>query len=156
MRPLFFCCSYFYKIVWQRKKCFCLWLLSINSCCLFVSQKLQKTSAIHATCCAKRWTRFSSSREARLMTSDKNSGQRKLLLTIFNEASPWIHVRFSFYVWSRNAQTSMKPNAAENSEILSEETSEGVKLMKDEAINGEYGLVINGHSLVRQDAPWWN
>uniref|UniRef100_A0A3Q2ZKX6 Phospholipid-transporting ATPase n=1 Tax=Kryptolebias marmoratus TaxID=37003 RepID=A0A3Q2ZKX6_KRYMA len=47
----------------------------------------------------------------------------------------------------RNAQTSMKPNAAENPVILSEEAGEGVKLIKDEVVNGEYGLVINGHSL---------
>ncbi|XP_013870106.1 phospholipid-transporting ATPase ID isoform X2 [Austrofundulus limnaeus] len=47
----------------------------------------------------------------------------------------------------RNAQTSMKPSAAENSVFLPEEKGEGVKPMKDEVVNGEYGLVINGHSL---------
>nr|XP_054586291.1 phospholipid-transporting ATPase ID isoform X1 [Nothobranchius furzeri] len=47
----------------------------------------------------------------------------------------------------RNAQTSMKPSATENSGASPEETSESVKLVKDEAVSGEYGLVINGHSL---------
>ncbi|XP_061586600.1 probable phospholipid-transporting ATPase IM [Cololabis saira] len=47
----------------------------------------------------------------------------------------------------RNARISMKPDAAENSAFLSEGTpDEGVKVA-EEVANGEYGLVINGHSL---------
>ncbi|XP_005730678.1 phospholipid-transporting ATPase ID [Maylandia zebra] len=46
----------------------------------------------------------------------------------------------------RNARTSMKPDAAENSEFLPE-MDKGVKVVTDEVVNGEYGLVINGHSL---------
>ncbi|KAK5870750.1 hypothetical protein PBY51_003671 [Eleginops maclovinus] len=46
----------------------------------------------------------------------------------------------------RNAQTSMKPG--EDSVFFPESTlGKGVKVMADEAVNGEYGLVINGHSL---------
>ncbi|XP_033974038.1 phospholipid-transporting ATPase ID-like [Trematomus bernacchii] len=46
----------------------------------------------------------------------------------------------------RDAQTSMKPG--EDSVFLPEGTlGKGVKVMADEAVNGEYGLVINGHSL---------
>lgn len=40
----------------------------------------------------------------------------------------------------------MKPNTAEDSVILPEGS---VKTIADEVANGEYGLVINGHSLVR-------
>ncbi|KAM6930861.1 phospholipid-transporting ATPase ID-like [Xenentodon cancila] len=48
----------------------------------------------------------------------------------------------------RNARISMKPDAAENSVFLSEEAAgKGVKVVADEVANGEYGLVINGHSL---------
>lgn len=43
----------------------------------------------------------------------------------------------------------MKP--AEDSVFLPDRTlGKGVKVMADEVVNGEYGLVINGHSLVRQ------
>uniref|UniRef100_A0A3B3WPU5 Phospholipid-transporting ATPase n=1 Tax=Poecilia mexicana TaxID=48701 RepID=A0A3B3WPU5_9TELE len=45
----------------------------------------------------------------------------------------------------RNAQNSMKPDGAANSLLLTEEKSKN--LIKDEEANGEYGLVINGHSL---------
>lgn len=55
------------------------------------------------------------------------------------------HILLIFF--SRNAQTSMKPDAAENSEFLPE-MDKGVKVVTDEVVNGEYGLVINGHSLV--------
>lgn len=41
----------------------------------------------------------------------------------------------------------MKPNAADSSVLLPEGS---VKLLKDEMADGEYGLVINGHSLVCQ------
>lgn len=40
----------------------------------------------------------------------------------------------------------MKPNTAEDSVFLPEGS---VKTIADEVANGEYGLVINGHSLVR-------
>lgn len=40
----------------------------------------------------------------------------------------------------------MKTNAAEDSVLLPERS---VKVVADEVANGEYGLVINGHSLVR-------
>uniref|UniRef100_A0A3Q0S9R4 Phospholipid-transporting ATPase n=1 Tax=Amphilophus citrinellus TaxID=61819 RepID=A0A3Q0S9R4_AMPCI len=43
----------------------------------------------------------------------------------------------------RNARTSMKPDAAENSVFLPEMD----KVVTDEVVSGEYGLVINGHSL---------
>lgn len=39
----------------------------------------------------------------------------------------------------------MKPNEADDSVFLPEGS---VKVIADEAANGEYGLVINGHSLV--------
>ncbi|XP_029295370.1 phospholipid-transporting ATPase ID-like isoform X2 [Cottoperca gobio] len=46
----------------------------------------------------------------------------------------------------RNALTSMKP--VEDSVLLPERTlGKGVKVLTDEVVNGEYGLVINGHSL---------
>ncbi|XP_034026702.1 phospholipid-transporting ATPase ID-like [Thalassophryne amazonica] len=48
----------------------------------------------------------------------------------------------------RNARTSMKPEAAENTEFLPERTAgKPVNMIADEVVNGEYGLVINGHSL---------
>lgn len=40
----------------------------------------------------------------------------------------------------------MKPNAEEDSVLLPEGNE---KVVADEVANGEYGLVINGHSLVR-------
>uniref|UniRef100_A0A674NHW8 Phospholipid-transporting ATPase n=1 Tax=Takifugu rubripes TaxID=31033 RepID=A0A674NHW8_TAKRU len=49
-----------------------------------------------------------------------------------------------FPLWYRNARTSMKPNTAEDSVFLPEGS---VKTIADEVANGEYGLVINGHSL---------
>uniref|UniRef100_A0A4W6FKN8 Phospholipid-transporting ATPase n=1 Tax=Lates calcarifer TaxID=8187 RepID=A0A4W6FKN8_LATCA len=50
-------------------------------------------------------------------------------------------------LYHRNARTSMKPDAADSS-FLSERTSvKGVKAITDEVVNGEYGLVISGHSL---------
>lgn len=43
----------------------------------------------------------------------------------------------------------MKPAAAENSVFLPERIlGKGVKVIADDVVNGEYGLVINGHSLV--------
>ncbi|XP_041855746.1 phospholipid-transporting ATPase ID-like [Melanotaenia boesemani] len=48
----------------------------------------------------------------------------------------------------RNARTSIKPDALENSELLPDGIlGNGVKVIMDEVVNGEYGLVINGHSL---------
>ncbi|XP_042278201.1 phospholipid-transporting ATPase ID-like isoform X1 [Thunnus maccoyii] len=48
----------------------------------------------------------------------------------------------------RNARTSMKPDALEDLAFLQERTrGKGVKVVRDEVVNGEYGLVINGHSL---------
>ncbi len=56
---------------------------------------------------------------------------------------------FYFILWSRNARTSMKPDAVEDSVFLQERTLvKSVKVIPDEVVNGEYGLVINGHSLV--------
>lgn len=50
---------------------------------------------------------------------------------------------------SRDARTSMKPDADEESVFLPERSlGKGVKVVRDEVANGEYGLVINGHSLV--------
>uniref|UniRef100_A0A3Q3KLL6 Phospholipid-transporting ATPase n=1 Tax=Monopterus albus TaxID=43700 RepID=A0A3Q3KLL6_MONAL len=47
----------------------------------------------------------------------------------------------------RHARSSMKPDAAD-SVLLPERTLvKGVKVITDEEVNGEYGLVINGHSL---------
>ncbi|TNN25392.1 Phospholipid-transporting ATPase ID [Liparis tanakae] len=48
----------------------------------------------------------------------------------------------------RNALSSMKP---EEDSVFPPERSLGssVEVMADEVVNGEYGLVINGHSLVR-------
>jgi len=46
----------------------------------------------------------------------------------------------------------MKPDAADNSEFMPEETlGKAVKVITDEVVDGEYGLVINGHSLVRHN-----
>lgn len=48
----------------------------------------------------------------------------------------------------RNALSSMKP--AGDSTVLPEGSlGKRGKVLPDEAVNGEYGLVVNGHSLVR-------
>lgn len=47
----------------------------------------------------------------------------------------------------RNAWTTMKPDAVEDSVLQPDVT-------RDEVANGEYGLVINGHSLVRNNNIW--
>uniref|UniRef100_A0AAV2MNX7 Phospholipid-transporting ATPase n=1 Tax=Knipowitschia caucasica TaxID=637954 RepID=A0AAV2MNX7_KNICA len=47
----------------------------------------------------------------------------------------------------RNARTSMKPDVANDSVFLPETSLKRPKVMMDEAVSGEYGLVINGHSL---------
>uniref|UniRef100_UPI0037E730A8 phospholipid-transporting ATPase ID-like isoform X1 n=1 Tax=Semicossyphus pulcher TaxID=241346 RepID=UPI0037E730A8 len=48
----------------------------------------------------------------------------------------------------RNAQTSMKPVSEEDSVFLPQGTlGNGVEVISEEMANGEYGLVINGHSL---------
>ncbi|KAM7391144.1 hypothetical protein PAMP_021856 [Pampus punctatissimus] len=48
----------------------------------------------------------------------------------------------------RNARISIKPDTAEDSVFLQERTlGNGVNVIRDEVVNGEYGLVINGHSL---------
>lgn len=44
----------------------------------------------------------------------------------------------------------MKPNAEEDSVLLPERN---VKVVSDEVANGEFGLVINGHSLVILNWP---
>ena len=65
------------------------------------------------------------------------------------ETSPCFRPCF-ILLWSRNARTSMKPDVVEDSVFLSERTlGKSVKVVTDEVANGEYGLVINGHSLVR-------
>ena len=44
----------------------------------------------------------------------------------------------------------MKPDAVDDSVFMPERTLGNRKeVMSDELVNGEYGLVINGHSLVR-------
>lgn len=44
----------------------------------------------------------------------------------------------------------MKPGAPDDSVFVQERTlGKGVKVVRDEEVTGEYGLVINGHSLVR-------
>lgn len=53
-------------------------------------------------------------------------------------------------LWSRNARSSMKLDVVEDSVFLTERTlGKSAKVVTDEVANGEYGLVINGHSLVR-------
>ncbi|XP_077570329.1 phospholipid-transporting ATPase ID-like isoform X3 [Stigmatopora nigra] len=48
----------------------------------------------------------------------------------------------------RNARTSMKPDAAEDYSLMPKRTlGKSAKEITDEPVNGEYGLVINGHSL---------
>ncbi|XP_012735271.2 phospholipid-transporting ATPase ID [Fundulus heteroclitus] len=47
----------------------------------------------------------------------------------------------------RNAQNSMKPDATVNSLLFPEDMGKSVNVIKDEVADGEYGLVINGHSL---------
>lgn len=43
----------------------------------------------------------------------------------------------------------MKPDAADDTVFLQESIlCKGVKVITDEVVNGEFGLVINGHSLV--------
>ena len=44
----------------------------------------------------------------------------------------------------------MKPGAEEEANFMPERTlGNKPKVVRDEEVNGEYGLVINGHSLVR-------
>lgn len=59
---------------------------------------------------------------------------------------PFFHASIFFFIffWSRTARSSMKPDPAEDSVFLPERS---VKV-GDEVAEGEYGLVINGHSLV--------
>ncbi|XP_024908720.1 phospholipid-transporting ATPase ID-like isoform X2 [Cynoglossus semilaevis] len=47
----------------------------------------------------------------------------------------------------RNARTSMKPDSAETVFLPERSLVNGVQALTDEEVNGEYGLVINGHSL---------
>ncbi|XP_029017518.1 phospholipid-transporting ATPase ID-like [Betta splendens] len=47
----------------------------------------------------------------------------------------------------RHARTSMKPDAADTEPMPGRTLGKGVKVIADEAVNGEYGLVINGPSL---------
>ncbi|XP_053181068.1 phospholipid-transporting ATPase ID-like [Scomber japonicus] len=48
----------------------------------------------------------------------------------------------------RTARTSMKPGSPDDSVFVQGRTlGKGVKVVRDEEVNGEYGLVINGHSL---------
>ncbi|XP_069379069.1 phospholipid-transporting ATPase ID-like isoform X2 [Paralichthys olivaceus] len=47
----------------------------------------------------------------------------------------------------RNARTSMKPDSVDSVFLPGRSLVKGVKVMTDEVVNGEYGLVINGHSL---------
>ncbi|KAM8865930.1 phospholipid-transporting ATPase ID-like [Synchiropus picturatus] len=48
----------------------------------------------------------------------------------------------------RNARSLMKPNAAEDSVFLPDGLlGKGAKILSDEVANGDYGLVISGHSL---------
>ncbi|XP_040898069.1 phospholipid-transporting ATPase ID-like [Toxotes jaculatrix] len=47
----------------------------------------------------------------------------------------------------RNARTSMKPDEVDSVFLPERSLVKGVKVIPDEVVNGEYGLVINGHSL---------
>lgn len=42
----------------------------------------------------------------------------------------------------------MKPDAVDSVVLPARTLGKGVKALTDEVVNGEYGLVINGHSLV--------
>lgn len=65
------------------------------------------------------------------------------------------NIKYWCFLSSRNAKLSMKPDAAEDSEFPPERShGKGVKVMTDEVVNGEYGLVINGHSLVQHPLKW--
>uniref|UniRef100_A0A3Q1HKG3 Phospholipid-transporting ATPase n=1 Tax=Anabas testudineus TaxID=64144 RepID=A0A3Q1HKG3_ANATE len=48
---------------------------------------------------------------------------------------------------SRHARTAMKPDTADTGLLPERTLVKGVKVIADEVANGEYGLVINGHSL---------
>lgn len=53
----------------------------------------------------------------------------------------------------RNARKKMKPDSFLDSDEINiqiEKSSKNLKLLPDEQANGVYGLVINGHSLVRK------
>ncbi|XP_040010343.1 phospholipid-transporting ATPase ID-like isoform X4 [Xiphias gladius] len=47
----------------------------------------------------------------------------------------------------RNARTSMKPDGADSVFLSERSLVKGMRVIKDEVVNGEYGLVISGHSL---------
>lgn len=124
------------------------WYLSLSL------QKLQKILATHATYFGRRWKRCSLSQATRQRRSDRNWGQRKFSTIYLSSDRTWatehlwtffscIHFFFILF-WSRTARSSMKPDPAEDSVFLPERS---VKV-GDEVAEGEYGLVINGHSLV--------
>ncbi|KAG7220466.1 hypothetical protein INR49_018185 [Caranx melampygus] len=46
----------------------------------------------------------------------------------------------------RNARTCMKPDAVDSAFLPARTLGKGVKALADEVVNGEYGLVINGHT----------
>lgn len=54
-----------------------------------------------------------------------------------------------FLSWNRNARTCMKPDAVDSAFLPARTLGKGVRALADEVVSGEYGLVINGHSLVR-------
>lgn len=59
------------------------------------------------------------------------------------------HLNTFTFSLKRNARSTMKPNSLEDSVFLPERThGKRPKVMADEVVHGEYGLVINGHSLV--------
>ena len=56
------------------------------------------------------------------------------------------------FLHNRKARTTMKPGAEEDMYVSKRILGNSPKIVPDEVINGEYGLVINGHSLVRAKA----
>lgn len=66
--------------------------------------------------------------------------------SLFIHVYKYAHYFYPFYfLLCRSARTTMKPNAEEDSVLLPDRNT---KVVADEVANGEFGLVINGHSLV--------
>lgn len=50
----------------------------------------------------------------------------------------------------RNARRKMSPGSGDEPPIVKSRLGKKSQVVEDEKVDGEYGLVINGHSLVRE------
>lgn len=120
-------------------------------------QRRRKTSVIPATCWGRGWRTFSWWPPTHQRESERSCCQSHVNASTYVKSrdSRGSHGLFLFgYVFFRNARMKMCPDAPEHPPVVSGRSglfwTQKYQRVQDEKVDGEYGLVINGHSLVRR------